>query len=559
MNINLIKKDIFRFGDKLVNKFNQANPHLIAFSILILLFIISYFSRNMSRIGCDLTEYLNNPIRILNGELPYRDFWLLFTPGEVYFPALIIKLFGINIDYIRNATILFSSAAGVCTFYFGKLLVKTNTRAILLTLTFFYSSVITLYVGPDYINLYLLFILLSAITLTLYIKGEKPVYVFLSGFFIGCSLTFRFYDAGAAAAAFLLTLVIYCILYKKSLRFKLKVISLYLSGICFIAIVIAIPFYDILPIFFREVVFESVSNGTSMNLPYFFETIDISLAMNRDIYTLMTNFSPGQIIFFIYHIIKILPMTLIYIIPFISIIVFIQFVKSKPDKRVICIALSLLLWGLISLPRGFGRSDGAHISTSSAPHLIMFWYLSVFYFGRNKESLLRGINRLFIGGTLSLMSLTLLIPVFNFVYLKKNPQIIINTKHGTLFYPNKTYASDVAAVIDFIEKNTKKDEFIFVTPWDAPPLYLLTERKNPTYFDSLNDLIVRPSKEKQLKVISDIIKHNTKVIIHDDNWGYDNKPEQDFSVTCSILQDFIISNYLLAEKHGCYSIYLKKN
>ena len=37
-------------------------------------------------------QYLNNPVRILRNQVPYKDFWLLFPPGEVLIPALIYKM-----------------------------------------------------------------------------------------------------------------------------------------------------------------------------------------------------------------------------------------------------------------------------------------------------------------------------------------------------------------------------------------------------------------------------------------------------------------------------------
>ncbi len=30
----------------------------------------------------DLAEYVNNPVRLLDGEMPHRDFWMLVSPGE---------------------------------------------------------------------------------------------------------------------------------------------------------------------------------------------------------------------------------------------------------------------------------------------------------------------------------------------------------------------------------------------------------------------------------------------------------------------------------------------
>ena len=39
----------------------------------------------------------NNALRILDGDVPYRDFWTMYAPGHFYLAALLFKLFGVHI------------------------------------------------------------------------------------------------------------------------------------------------------------------------------------------------------------------------------------------------------------------------------------------------------------------------------------------------------------------------------------------------------------------------------------------------------------------------------
>ncbi len=39
--------------------------------------------------------------RVLNGDIPYKDFWAIYPPGQFYIVAAIIKLFGANLIYAR--------------------------------------------------------------------------------------------------------------------------------------------------------------------------------------------------------------------------------------------------------------------------------------------------------------------------------------------------------------------------------------------------------------------------------------------------------------------------
>jgi hypothetical protein len=40
---------------------------------------------------------INNAIRILDGDVPYRDFWSMYAPGHFYLVALLFKLFGLHV------------------------------------------------------------------------------------------------------------------------------------------------------------------------------------------------------------------------------------------------------------------------------------------------------------------------------------------------------------------------------------------------------------------------------------------------------------------------------
>jgi len=39
---------------------------------------------------------INNAIRILGGDVPYRDFWTMYAPGHFYLVAILFKLFGVH-------------------------------------------------------------------------------------------------------------------------------------------------------------------------------------------------------------------------------------------------------------------------------------------------------------------------------------------------------------------------------------------------------------------------------------------------------------------------------
>ena len=48
-------------------------------------------------VGPTSGKTINNALRILDGEIPYRDFWTMYAPGHFYLAALLLKVFGVHI------------------------------------------------------------------------------------------------------------------------------------------------------------------------------------------------------------------------------------------------------------------------------------------------------------------------------------------------------------------------------------------------------------------------------------------------------------------------------
>ena len=423
---------------------------------------------------------------------------------------------------------------------------------------FFYTSIISTYDGPDYINMYLTFILLSVIYLIKFIKNENIIYLFLSGIFIGCSFVFRFYEAGAGLAALFFSLLFYYYKYKKSINYSIKTLAIYTTGLIIVILALLLAFNNIISVMYREVIVQAVSNGTSMDLPYFHEVFTLLTVISTEFSKLIHEHNFASILYLVYHLIKLFPTILYYLIPFISVVYIIIFIASHPAKDLLCISIVLFLWGIVSFPKGLGRSDIAHMAPSVTPLLFFLWYSSKNLITNVENKTKNRIMKLISKPVLIIMMLTFIYPVFNAVSMVKKPNFYIKTAHGLIPTKSKQEHDDVVEVLNFIEQNTTKDDYIFVTPWSSPPLYALTDRKDPTYYDSMNDLIVRPSAEHQLKLCNDLKTHNTKVIIHNPDWGYDNKPEQYFKTACSIINNYIIDNYNLVKKNSNFLMYMRK-
>ncbi|MCD6572827.1 MAG: hypothetical protein J7K95_01865 [Thermoplasmata archaeon] len=312
----------------------------------------------------------------------------------------------------------------------------------------------------------------------------------------------------------------------------------------------------------KEIAIESLSHGTSMNRPYFTNSISYLGLILTDLKVAWETGEYFYVVKIFYHIANFITVTLSHLLPFLLVGISIWYlVGKKLEKSDKVVLLFFLLWGMFTFPKALGRSDMSHLAHSITPLFFLLIFLlrkSIEKIEENKTSLGKFITYGFVVITfLLLVSVPLFLVQTGFALVR--PHYEVSTKYGTLLFQNESEAIDVNNVISFINKNTDEGDYIFVTPWFAPPFYALTNRRNPTYYDSLIDLVARPSDEKQIRVCNDLLKKDTKLIIHFTDWGFDNKEERQFLNTCPILQRCIEDNFELVERHGRYWIYTKKN
>jgi hypothetical protein len=183
------------------------------------------------RIGYNMYDEgltLYGSLRVYNGELPYRDFWAFYLPGQYYIVASVYKLFSVSVMSVRvfGSIINFLLPALVYSLSIkisGKKYVVFAPLLTALSISLWgpaYAYGITLAVFTALCSLYFFFNYLSAETgaakrntdfqlfvsgalcgLTVFIRQDIGVYLFVS-----CLITLTalpFYDKNAAKTAFL--------------------------------------------------------------------------------------------------------------------------------------------------------------------------------------------------------------------------------------------------------------------------------------------------------------------------------------------------------------------
>lgn len=455
---------------------------LISFGLLIL----SLLNSNITLANGDVAEYLNNPIRILNGQIPYHDFWLLFPPGEVYFPALIYRLFGVNINLILYLNIFGSAFVAFISYQIVHQLTRREFSAFATAWLIFFNTVK---------NIYLVFPIIAFFLLVKFFQQKRQGFIFWAGFFLGLTFWFRIYETLAVCLAFLLSFPLTG--YRRQL-------PRFLTGIFISPLSLCLAFHSILPQMIQQLIFQSLKHGTLWRQPYF-----IDLKNNLFFLINFIHSSPFNIGYIkgVLSMASRIPATLgLYILPLVTPLFFGKIIFHSSFKKNRPILIFLLLWSIALFPRAIMRGGLDNVAHSLLPIFI----LSGLLLRLDKPG---WFNKLYsICFALSLWSV-----VFNFLNFTKNilkPRYPIKTNHGILQTISKEKADQINQTINRIYLNSQPGDYIFVTDWELPPLYALTERVNPTYYDSLIDLLAVPDITKENSICQSLQQKPPTVIIH---------------------------------------------
>lgn len=134
--------------------------------------------------------------RVLEGEVPYRDFLYNYTPGTLWVNALLMKLFGATLITVNGGLMVFKLATLVAVFWLARRLVSHWAALIPVALTlgwlghkYIYGVVPTQYA--------MLFVLVGLNFMLSFDRSGRRTWLFLSGVSVGLVLVFK-YNVGVA-------------------------------------------------------------------------------------------------------------------------------------------------------------------------------------------------------------------------------------------------------------------------------------------------------------------------------------------------------------------------
>ncbi len=143
--------------------------------------------------------------RVLAGDLPYRDFWTMYAPGQFYLLALVYKIFGTHyLAEAVSASVICAAAASLCYLLVRNLEVEKPVALVcaIIFLAAIYNTGYHKNLGSYPTSI--LFILLGLNCIARFYKDGRRKFLLMAGFATGATVVFK-HDIGAYTALAIVT------------------------------------------------------------------------------------------------------------------------------------------------------------------------------------------------------------------------------------------------------------------------------------------------------------------------------------------------------------------
>jgi hypothetical protein len=494
--------------------------------------------------------------RIIEGELPYKDFWTIYPPGQFYIVAFILKIFGNSLIYTR----LFDTIIrfGIIMLIYG--LSKEGTSRSQAKIVGIIVSIIiisaTFYSNTIFTSLFLC--LLAIFLFIKYIKIKHNYILWSIGIITGFGIFIRWDFTIYSTISIIISNLFYNYTCKRNESNKnYKNLSILFIGfsLIFIPLFILIHKYMGLEnVMFHNFILPSTIIHASRKisiplLPFFDIPFDFSYNSIKNFYRDIINWIYFYFPIFVYCISGIFYYRKIRMSNY-----SINIIKKYFNL------ITLLIFGIQLYLYSFFRYDYVHI----LPTTIIVWILAISLFNHsNKFEFIK--KRSYLKITILMFFL------IYFSYPLKLYSTIISSypiykcqsklSRSSCFNINK----DQEEAIIFITENTKDAEYLFVgnTRHDLITennvgFYFLSSRRCATAYHELHPGIAT-TPEVQNQIISDIKIKNVRYIILVEMPLKEEKNLSSISNHIFLLDNFIKKEYLLVKKIGKYEIWKINN
>jgi hypothetical protein len=489
--------------------------------------------------------------RLLAGELPYKDFFIvMYPPGQIYILAALFQFFSGSLIAGRVYTCLMSLSIASLVFIITGRLTKNVVISSAAYIFMIASLVPRLGAIPSPIWPGTLLALLTLYIFMRYLEGRRYFLAASAGLAAGVTALFRHDLAFSVSAAILISLVIEA--------FRIRSLKPVISFIC-AAAAVTVPWalYFIKmsagkDLFNSLIGFISVHQKTAgISLPG--PCFNLNMIFHQSLYFINANQ---------------------FYIPFIAYIwiggvIIWRFVRRKFYDGPSLGLLALVLYGVITYKQVLVRSDPAHLLMMIAPAVMVSSYIVSDAFRERFKVDAVSISKYSISILLAFLFFLLFIKntdkYLKNVYTKpvKKDTIKTDFNKGAIYLP-RDEREDVLNVLGFIRENTSPSERIYIgnaAHWKddfggSLLLYYLSDRLPSTkYYELLPGLVTDKDVQKEIARSLDSQKIRF-LILQDVDLG--SARREDVPKGSLVLDDFIKRNYREVKKAGKFHIYKRK-
>ncbi|HEY4716310.1 MAG TPA: glycosyltransferase family 39 protein [bacterium] len=484
--------------------------------------------------------------RILNGQVPYRDFFQFTTPGALYLMALWFKIFGRSIESIRIISALQGTLIVLLTWVLLKKVVKSNAiriAGLLLTLNF--SNTLWPIISHHWLST--IFAMYAVLIMADFVQRGSYLKVFSAGFLSAICFLFLQNKGIFLITSFFVFLFLSHGYFKRTPDVIWRVATVFFSGAVLPVFLFLVYFYfshALDEFFYNTVIWVSGPYRKFNSYPnYYF--------MGN--YAIFTVFTQNR---FPWNFIRIRDWALIGYLPVFTLLFAVLFlfrnIKNKMQAGTESMDVFLLyaITGFFMFLSVLYRSDTVHLTFIFPFIIILLCYMVEKWMESRKG---RGI----MGSTLPVSVLALLL-VAGFYGIAARIRdagkfkTALDTSIGRFYMLNEESAGAYRAILEFIKKNIPQKE-IFVYNW-ASFIYFLTEKENPTRYDGIlpgyntERQFEETVKELQEKHIQYIVHDSLESVLASDPLAA-SYPNADVNLD-NVLNRFIKNNYSTVFQSG---------
>ncbi|MBI4707811.1 MAG: hypothetical protein HY761_07810 [Candidatus Omnitrophica bacterium] len=506
---------------------NKKNLFLVFLFVITAVFYLPIV--NLPLAPYDEAVILVGAEKVLNGQIPHKDFSSEYPPGQFYTLAAFFRVFGTSIITERAYDLIIKSLLSLSIFLIIRFLSSTLTAIVgwVMSLVWLQHSSMPAY--PVYPSM--LFIFIGVYLQLLHIKEQKNYYVVLSAVSIVLAVLFR-HDLGGYAA-----IVIAVILILRRLSGEQSwspLIAFTASGIMAgLPVMIYFSMHSSIAIMFNDMFLVPVAFLEKQALPY-------------------PPFSRWNLPFFIFPLVLVTG----------AITSFMLIKHKKNDSKTYGILLISCI-GIICFNQARIRSDIVHLLPVALTGILLAPIL--LYTLLSGLSLSRWQNRVVYVLFVIVFGITLSKPlsIIRMLLSRTNGYVVEAVNPDIERARYSEIDPDLNSVVAFIKNNTSKNEKIYVGVknhdqfvFNDVIIYFLAERDSATKHHVLN-----PGVHTTLKVQEELVNEFKNspprlVVLAPRNWNEPNPSSIDSRI--ELLDNYIAANFEFIKAFGLYEIWMKK-